>query len=407
MKRILPFLLGVTLACFASTTVGCAGDEELQDSKGGNTDPDAVVLEAAPPDTYVAPPDTTVDAVVDSSVPDADLPEVEDSSPVDTSMPEVGCTSATECPGSDTECKKRACNSGVCAWSYTAAGTPSATQIPNDCKRIQCDGKGELTIVVDSLDKANDNNECTTDVCSGAVPTYTPTPAGSTCTKGGTMCNGTGRCVQCITAASCPGTDTACSVRTCLDGTCGTMNIGDGAVTSMQIPRDCKQQQCDGMGSTKNVPLDTDLPVDGNACTKDVCTAGTPSNPPEAASTPCATGYCNGSGSCVQCVLATHCPAPPICRTRVCSASNTCTTGFVGSGTACTGGVCNGSGSCVQCVSPANCPAPPVCYTATCVGNTCGTTYNGNNTYCPLPGGVSGWCYLPSSGPAQCYYPIG
>ena len=61
-----------------------------------------------------------------------------------------------------------------------------------------------------------------------------------------------------------------------------------------QTTGDCKQNQCDGAGTTVVVNLDTDVPVDGNQCTNDVCASGTPSNPPSAILT-----SCNQSGGTV------------------------------------------------------------------------------------------------------------
>ena len=53
---------------------------------------------------------------------------------------------------------------------------------------------------------------------------------------------------------------------------------------------------------------DTDLPVDGNACTDDVCTAGVPSNPNLSSGTTCGTNLmCNGQGACVGCITAANC----------------------------------------------------------------------------------------------------
>lgn len=351
MKSV-PLVLG--LALLVST--GCAVDDDLTEGKGFDNDADAVVLEAEPTPADSSVDTTKPDVPVVETSPDTTAPDVADTHVVDTAMPE--CTIAADCAGADSECAKRACTGGVCSFTYTAAGTASASQIAGDCKQVQCDGMGSLTTVYDPADSANDDNECTTDSCVGPVPTFNPLPRGSGCSKGGTKCDGGGRCVECLDTSSCPGSDTACSVRTCT-GVCGRMNLADGTVTSAQTAGDCRQQQCDGAGSIKSVPLNTDAPVDGNACTKDVCTSGTPSNPPEPASTPCPTGYCNGSGTCVTCIV------------------------------------------------PGHCPTPPVCYAATCKGGTCGTSYLGNGAACPLSGGVTGWCYLPTSGPAQCLAPIG
>src|SRR5262249_54537380 len=73
-------------------------------------------------------------------------------------------------------------------------------------------------------------------------------------------------------------------------------------------PRDCKKNVCSG-GVTVTVNDDLDLPVDGNPCTQDVCTAGTPSNPFVTAGNSCGTNtICDGQGACVTCLTASSCP---------------------------------------------------------------------------------------------------
>jgi len=47
----------------------------------------------------------------------------------------------------------------------------------------------------------------------------------------------------------------------------------------LQTAGDCQVAQCDGNGGTKLAVDDTDVPVDGNDCTQDLCTSGVPSNP--------------------------------------------------------------------------------------------------------------------------------
>ena len=66
---------------------------------------------------------------------------------------------------------------------------------------------------------------------------------------------------------------------------------------------------CDGVGSTEQLVDATDLPDDKNACTKDVCMNSLPSNPSEAAGTPCGAALvCDGKGACVGCNVAKDCP---------------------------------------------------------------------------------------------------
>src|SRR5581483_1677628 len=153
-----------------------------------------------------------------------------------------------------------------------------------------------------------DNNACTSDVCTAGAPSNPPVASGTSC-GGGSICDGQGACVACVTAATCPGTDTECHTRTCTGGVCGVHNVTAGTPVITQTSGDCKKSQCDGLGAIAAVADDTDKPVDGNACTQDVCTSGAPSNPPVAAGTSCGTNLlCNGAGACVGCLTAADCP---------------------------------------------------------------------------------------------------
>src|SRR5581483_4792643 len=103
--------------------------------------------------------------------------------------------------------------------------------------------------------------------CSGGVPSHQPIAAGTSC-GGGLICDGASKCVQCLTASTCPGTDVECQVRSCVNGACGLKNTAAGTPTAAQVAKDCKKVQCSGTGSAPvTVPDDTDLPVDNNACT--------------------------------------------------------------------------------------------------------------------------------------------
>src|SRR5207249_3358093 len=97
--------------------------------------------------------------------------------------------------------------------------------------------------------------------------------------NGGAVCSGTS-CVQCVTAANCAGTDTLCRQRSCLgNGTCGHTDAPAGTAAEPDATGNCKKAVCDGAGAIMAATDNTDLPVDGNACTADVCTNGVASNP--------------------------------------------------------------------------------------------------------------------------------
>jgi len=145
----------------------------------------------------------------------------------------------------------------------------------------------------------------------------------------------------------CPGADTECRRRTCAVGVCGVFNTAAGTRTTPQTPRDCRANVCDGSGAVTTRAEDTDLPVDGNACTDDVCASGAASNPPTAAGRACGTAgmQCNGAGLCVECVRGSD------CASGVCAAGR-CATAM------CTDGVRNGTETGVDCGGA--CPACPV-----------------------------------------------
>ena len=213
------------------------------------------------------------------------------------------CASASQCPGTDTDCTVRTCTAGVCGFANLPAGTPTASQTPGDCHKNVCDGAGGVTSAVDDTDVPVDGNQCTSDTCVNGVPSNPATPLGTPCSQdGGVVCNGMGACVQCLAASDCPGTDTECQARTCTAFTCGFTFAPAGTPTASQTPGDCHRRVCNGSGGVTSAVDDTDVPVDGNQCTGDICTNGVPSNPPSPVGTPCNQGggtICDGTGSCV------------------------------------------------------------------------------------------------------------
>ena len=53
---------------------------------------------------------------------------------------------------------------------------------------------------------------CFTGICANGVPSQPPVGAGTLCPGG--FCDGSGNCVQCLTPATCPGSDGDCKHRT-------------------------------------------------------------------------------------------------------------------------------------------------------------------------------------------------
>jgi hypothetical protein len=214
------------------------------------------------------------------------------------------CTVASECPGTDTDCRFRTCNGGACGFDNVAGGTLTSQQTAGDCRKNVCDGAGGVSSVVDDTDVPNDSNDCTTDTCQNGVPSSLPMAVGSPCAGGAKFCNSAGQCVDCLVAGDCPGQDTECQHRTCTAGHCGLSNAAQGTALSQQTPGDCRTAVCDGNGGVTTIFDNTDVPADdGNPCTTAACSSGVPMQTNVPAGQPCGGGrVCNGNGGCGVCV---------------------------------------------------------------------------------------------------------
>ncbi len=363
----------------------------------------------------------------------------------------VECNAATDCPGADDECKTRSCDAGVCGFTFATAGTALASQTAGDCQQVVCDGAGNVTTANDDLDSPNDNNTCTTDTCVAGAPTFTNVMAGTTCGAAG-VCDANGQCVGCNAPADCPGTDDECKTRTCNSNVCGFAFTAANTPVATQTTGDCKQNVCDGSGNVISQNTNDPPPDDGNQCTSQACSNGTPVFPAVPVDTACNQGggsFCSAAGQCVACTQAAQCPAGNECKTATCSA-NTCGFSFVPNGSltptqttgdcqvnqcdgagnvvqavsngdapndnndctgnVCTNGVpsnpalaintacgpggasfCNGAGACVACNAAAQCPGSDTeCQTRTCNANMCGFNFTASGT--PVAAQTAGDC---------------
>ena len=217
----------------------------------------------------------------------------------------------------------------------------------------------------------NDQNECTDDVCNtDGTTAHNPKTAGEPCTTGGSQCDGNGKCVACIVATDCPGTDDACQTRTCTANVCGTDFTAADTPIPTQTPGDCKIAVCDGSGKTIQNNDDADVKDDSNACTTDTCDAGTPSNTNLPQGTDCTPPggpdplVCNDMGQCIGCNEASDCPGTDdecsqrTCTVGVCGVSFTTKDMPVAAQTSndCLVHVCDGAGNFVDIADDADVP---------------------------------------------------
>ncbi len=215
----------------------------------------------------------------------------------------VGCTAASQCPGSDTDCQTRTCDMGACDFAYQPMGTVTSIQVTGDCQQNQCDGMGVIVSVdLDTDVPAPDMNDCTIAACNGGMPAQAPVMDGAGCNDG----------------SACTQTDT------CQSGVC------QGANPVVCTPSDqCHDAgTCDpmtGVCSDPPAPDDTSCD-DGDGCTQ---------------TDTCQSGVCEGDDP-VVCMPSDECHIAGACQ----SGTGVCTDPSAPDGTPCTGGECN-AGTCV------------------------------------------------------------
>ena len=239
------------------------------------------------------------------------------------------CTGDGQCDDGN-PCTEDHCGpSGTCEHATLSDGVlPPALQTPGDCLLTRCTS-GVVDYLPDDNDLPDDGDQCTADSCVDGQPHFdTPAANGHGCDVDG----GQGMCVDgaCVPtvctpenqATLCPD-DNVCSDDFCdtTTGQCVHPPVADGPAP-LQTPGDCLLVMC-ASGTLQTVADNSDLPVDGNDCTDDVCANGTASNPPRALNTPCGGGgtmYCDGSGHCLGCTDAGQCGLVTFCQPWTCDA---------------------------------------------------------------------------------------
>jgi hypothetical protein len=281
----------------------------------------------------------------------------------------------------DTACAHPTCSGGQCGVTLEPMGTPTAAQVPGDCKQRVCDGSGHVTTVDDASDAPDAGDGCTLGSCNGGTPVETQAPVGASCgTVASLTCNAGGLCGTCTAASQC-GPGGACLTWTCTDGRCaptytpaGQGSPGGGA------PGDCQINACDGDGGVVSVPYPADPPPSPSPCVVGTCMNGVPTTQPAPSGTACSgTNTCDGAGHCGSCKADADCGMTTVCGTPAC-VSGQCSGTYAPSGPAtqqvtgdCKTAVCDGKGGVYQ-QETGNDPPPAAdhCHTGVCMGETPG-----------------------------------
>jgi hypothetical protein len=171
--------------------------------------------------------------------------------------------------------------------------------------------------------------------------------------------------LACVLPIDCAASASPCVEATCVAGVCGTAPVAKDTPTANQAAGDCQRSVCDGAGHEIVIDDDLDVPVDGNACTDDLCAKGVPSNPWSGAGRPCATSggkVCDGQGGCVECVSQADCGGGLACVNNAC---NSCLD-HKKDGTE-TDVDCGGP-SCLPCAASKACKVSSDCLSSVCSG---------------------------------------
>ena len=293
------------------------------------------------------------------------------------------CTTAAECDDSN-PCTTDSCTANACAYEAVADGPISGgMDLPTDCVDSVCQA-GAAVVVPDDAEVPDDANACTQDACGDGNATHTPAGEGTPCAAG--VCNATGQCVGCVEDADC-GEGTFCQSFNCNSGVCEVdfTSNNQQLPDAQQVVGDCQELRCDGSGGVKSVTDNGDEPLDdGNQCTNEACSQGTPVHPPKQAGVSCNGGVCNGGGVCVECVDSGDCSGSEICTNNMCTCPITCQTLGLTCGTTtacgqtinCNDGIKNGSETDVDCGGAAGCSVKCA------LGKTCTSGFNCTSNQC-------------------------
>lgn len=224
--------------------------------------------------------------------------------------PGAPCFSGAECCSQ--ACIAGTCQSGApsCLPPFVLCG-PSCADLSNDpsncgscgvhCPPGAACSFGACTAFPTCADGIQNGNETAVD-CGGSCA---PCPAGQGCASGNDCQSGlciNAVCAGCSMPSDCPGVDTECQTRFCAGGQCGIANAPAGIPAFTQTPGDCTTMVCDGNGSLVAVSDASDIPVDdGNQCTFETCTGGSPTLVIALPGTPCNQNggtACDFSGHC-------------------------------------------------------------------------------------------------------------
>ena len=162
----------------------------------------------------------------------------------------ASCGVETDCPGAP-ECKEPTCVDACCGTKSSPAGAT--------CKAGVCDGEGACVECTTEA-QCPAPGACKAATCAEHTCGAADLPADTVCTAGdGRVCDGSGACVECNDSTQGPAPATACKLAGCASHACVQSNAGKGESCS-----DRSGKVCDGAGRCVQCNSAADCP--GGAC---------------------------------------------------------------------------------------------------------------------------------------------
>ena len=250
------------------------------------------------------------------------------------------CVTDHDCPRPPTTCAVARCSQGRCTAANAQAGTV-VPDVPGDCHDVVCDGLGGVASrPLDENDVPVFENPCMSGTCNQAgVAAAEPLVAGSLChVAGAKVCDGAGRCVQCLLQGDCAQglycqKDHSCGTTPCTDVACGggctPCDLGGRCLANA----DCLSFACDTAGLSCIADHCKDHHVDGSESDVD-CGGGTP---------------------CARCAIGAACNYAYDCDSKFCDGlTHKCVPAADG----CTDHAADGDETDVDCGGPLCAPCP-------------------------------------------------
>ena len=160
----------------------------------------------------------------------------------------VDCTTAGQCPEDANQCTAAACDVGQCGQNDLADRTAcDFNGGAGECQGGVCVEAPECMIDAD----CSTTNQCqfngTCNLGTGKCNPFTNQPAGTSCNQsGGSVCDGSGNCVECSDASQCPNDSNECTAATCIGFACGQSNLPNGTFCDGNAGR-CQAGICDAL----------------------------------------------------------------------------------------------------------------------------------------------------------------